>query len=535
MIKSVCVVENVRAWKKRVPQMDFISANEYLFAQEYQEPRSVRVINLARNYGYLGQGYYVSLVAEARGHKVIPSISTLQALSRKEFWLIETDDLAAQIQKDLAHLGNDRFELSVYFGRNVDKKYEKLARMFFNLFPCPSFRVYFIREAGMWKIASLKAVGAAAVPEHHKFGFADSMVEFSVHRWGFRPKVSTSRYDLAILYNPQEGFSPSNEMAIAKFIKASKAVGLDAEVIEKRDFGLLQQFDALFIRETTSIDHHTYRFAKKAAKENMVVIDDPKSILYCTNKIFLYELFKRAGIPRPETLVVGEDRVGDISQKLGFPVILKIPDGSFSRGIVKAKSPEELEMHTQEFLKRSDYIVAQSFMPTEFDWRVGVFNGRPLFACQYFMTRNHWQIYNHGADGRASSGAHKTFAVENVDPRVIQLALKAAKLIGDGLYGVDIKMFQGKPYVVEVNDNPNIDAGVEDSILKDQLYLTIMQEFLNRIERGKMRKETPAAGLVPNGVASGRSSKPVENLITASANSLTPLAASPLPGQIHPL
>lgn len=490
MIKSVCVVENVRAWKKRAPQMEFISANEYLFAQEYQEPRGVRVINLARNYGYLGQGYYVSLVAEARGHKVIPSLATLQGLSRKEFWLIETDDLAAQIHKDLTHLGTDRFELSVYFGRNVDKKYEKLARIFFNLFPCPSFRVYFAREAGTWKVASIKAIGSASVPDHHLQGFADAMVDFSVHRWGFRPKVSSSRYDLAILYNPQEGLSPSNEGAIAKFIKAGKAVGLDAEVIEKRDFGLLQQFDALFIRETTSIENHTYRFAKKAAKENLVVIDDPKSIVYCTNKIFLYELFKRAGIPRPNTFVVGEDTIGEITQRFGFPVILKIPDGSFSRGVVKATSPEELATHSQEFFKRSDYIVAQEFMPTEFDWRVGVFNGRALYACQYFMTRNHWQIYNHGKDGRAASGAHKTFAVDEVDPRIISLALKCSKLIGDGLYGVDIKIFDGKPYVVEVNDNPNIDAGVEDHILKDQLYLTIMQEFLRRIERGKMRKES---------------------------------------------
>jgi hypothetical protein len=41
----------------------------------------------------------------------------------------------------------------------------------------------------------------------------------------------------------------------------------------------------------------------------------------------------------------------------------------------------------------------------------------------------------------------------------------------------------GKPYVIEVNDNPNIDEGVEDEVLGDSLYLTIMQEFLRRIEK----------------------------------------------------
>ena len=61
--------------------------------------------------------------------------------------------------------------------------------------------------------------------------------------------------------------------------------------------------------------------------------------------------------------------------------------------------------------------------------------------------------------------------------------------MGDGLYGVDIKVISNKPFVVEVNDNPNIDTGVEDGILKESLYTTIMDEFVNRIDRMKMRKD----------------------------------------------
>ena len=45
-------------------------------------------------------------------------------------------------------------------------------------------------------------------------------------------------------------------------------------------------------------------------------------------------------------------------------------------------------------------------------------------------------------------------------------ALLAANLIGDGLYGVDMKMTARGPVVIEVNDNPNIDAGAEDSVLR---------------------------------------------------------------------
>ena len=54
--------------------------------------------------------------------------------------------------------------------------------------------------------------------------------------------------------------------------------------MEKKDYLRLAEYDALFIREDTSLDDHTYRFSKKAEKEGMVVIDDPNSILKCTNK-----------------------------------------------------------------------------------------------------------------------------------------------------------------------------------------------------------------------------------------------------------
>ena len=488
MIRNICVVENVRQWKKRAPQVDFVSAEEYLFGGQWQDQRQVKVINLANNYGYLGQGYYVSLVAEARGHKVLPNITTMQALSKKEYYVIETDDLNAQIQKDLANITDSRFELSVYFGRNVSKKYEKLSRIFFNLFPCPFFRVYFTREKH-WALSSIRAISMNTVPESHVDVVLEALAEFNVHRWAVRRSRDSLRYDLAILHNPAEKFAPSNDTAIQKFIKAGKGAGLSVEVIEKRDYAHLTQFDGLFIRETTAIDHHTFRFARKAEKEKMAVIDDPKSILYCTNKIFMNEIFKREGVPRPKTFILSEDNFSATPANFAFPLIIKIPDGSFSRGVVKVHDGAELESVCKGYFKRSDYIIAQEFMPTEFDWRIGIFNGKALFACKYFMSRNHWQVINHHQEGKAAEGAHKTFAIQDVDPVITSTALKAAKLIGDGLYGVDIKVIGGKPYVVEVNDNPNIDSGVEDAVLKDQLYQVIMDEFANRIDRLKMRRE----------------------------------------------
>jgi glutathione synthase/RimK-type ligase-like ATP-grasp enzyme len=72
---------------------------------------------------------------------------------------------------------------------------------------------------------------------------------------------------------------------------------------------------------------------------------------------------------------------------------------------------------------------------------------------------------------------------------VVRTAVRAANLIGDGLYGVDLKQDGDQCYVMEVNDNPNLDAGNEDGVLKDALYREVMGVFLRRIQE---RRRTAA-------------------------------------------
>jgi glutathione synthase/RimK-type ligase-like ATP-grasp enzyme len=242
----------------------------------------------------------------------------------------------------------------------------------------------------------------------------------------------------------------------------------------------------LFIRETTASDNHTYRFAHRAEKEGMVVIDDPSSILRCTNKIFLNDLMVSNKLAVPHTEILYRDDTKSLKEvvaKLGFPLVLKIPDGSFSRGVVKVESEQALEEAASGLFQHSVLLLAQEYVYTEFDWRIGVLNHQPLYACKYFMSRGHWQIYNHGAKGADKTGRFETVAVSDAPAEVVKLALKATQLIGNGLYGVDLKQVGNKPVVIEVNDNPSIDAGVEDGHLGGELYLRIMQEFLRRMER----------------------------------------------------
>jgi glutathione synthase/RimK-type ligase-like ATP-grasp enzyme len=349
-------------------------------------------------------------------------------------------------------------------------------------------RIEFERDR-VWQVSSIKAVGLQTLDDAQEDAFAQALDKFSRKIWRKPRARRRFRYDIAMLVDPNEAMPPSNKKALKHFIEAGKHLGIEVDPIGKNDYQRLAEYDGLFIRETTASDNHTYRFAHRAEKEGMVVMDDPTSILRCTNKIFLNDLMVARKLATPATEILYRDdtrRLRDLPDRLGLPIVLKIPDGSFSRGVVKVETREALEKAAGELFSHSALLIAQEYVYTEFDWRIGVLNHEALYACQYFMSRGHWQIYNHGAKGTAKSGGFRTLPVGEAPADVVKLALKATQLIGDGLYGVDIKQTSERTVVIEVNDNPSIDAGVEDAVLGEDLYLRIMREFLRRMERKRL-------------------------------------------------
>ncbi|WP_228703967.1 RimK-like ATPgrasp N-terminal domain-containing protein, partial [Marinobacter nauticus] len=362
------------------------------------------------------------------------------------------------------------------------------SRALFERFPCPILEVVF-RHRKQWQIESMKPAAPADLDEREQDVFAAALDRFSSMIWRKPRTRRRYRFDLAMLVNPEEEMPPSDEAALKRFERAGRKLGINVERITRRDYMRLPEYDGLFIRETTAIDHHTYRFARKAEAEGMVVIDDPVSILRCTNKVFLADLLKNNKVPTPKTLILSKDQkdaVDQVVSELGFPVVIKIPDGAFSRGVAKAKDEKELRAGLKELFKQSALVLAQEYFYTDYDWRIGVLGGRAIYACKYMMVKGHWQIYQHGG-AAVESGGFETMPTYEVPRNVIQAALNSTRLIGNGLYGVDIKQAGNRVAVIEVNDNPSIDSGVEDKFLGGELYTLVMQEFLSRMEENRRR------------------------------------------------
>ncbi len=489
-MEPLVVVNNPADWQLDVPGVRVVSARQYLTDPSFVEMEKAKVYNLCRSYRYQANGYYVSLLAAARGHRVLPSISTIQDLKSQTLIRFVSDDLHELIQKSLAPIRHDSFTLSIYFGRNTAKRYDKLAQELFGVFQAPFIKAEFEHSGSVWRLVSLRPMSTSDIPEDHKPFAVSTCQDYFDGKKTAVPKRFVPRYDMAILVNPDEADSPSDAKALQKFEKAAESLGIGVEFIGRDDYGRLAEFDALFIRETTNVNHHTYRFARRAAAEGLVVIDDPESILRCSNKVYLAELLRHHEIAHPQTLILHKDNVDTVGAALGFPCILKQPDSAFSVGVVKVDDETELAAAIGPMLERSDLVVAQAFMPTEYDWRIGILDRKPLFACKYFMARKHWQIINHKAEGTKRYGSWETVPVELAPKSVLRNALAVANLIGDGLYGVDMKHVGDRAYVIEVNDNPNIDSGVEDAMLKDDLYLRVMRVFLERIEERKRARKS---------------------------------------------
>jgi len=481
-MNTLIIVEVLKNWPLDLPGVEIVSARDYLSTPAYSNMRRAKVFNLCKSYRYQSAGYYVSLLAEARGHKPLPQLVTIQDMKSQTMVRFVSDDLDALIQKSLAPIQSEKFVLSIYFGKNLAKRYDRLSAQLFKMFQAPLLRAQFVYQK-KWVLQSINPIAGSDIPDSHRPFVITVATEYFNRQRQRVAKKQPTRFDLAILHNPEEMESPSNERALKKFIKAGAKLQLGVELITREDYGRLAEFDGLFIRETTSVNHHTYRFARRAAAEGLVVIDDPESILKCTNKVFLAELLEHHKVPIPKTMIIHKDNLGEVEQQLGLPCILKRPDSSFSQGVEKARDHDELLEKGKRLLNDSELIIGQQFLPTPFDWRIGVLDKKPIYACRYYMAKDHWQIIQRTKDGKKKEGNFDTVPLAEVPEKVLQTALKGANLIGDGLYGVDLKQVGNKVVVIEVNDNPNIDAGIEDHYLKDDLYRIIMQSFLTRIER----------------------------------------------------
>ena len=488
-MKTIVVIDQNQEWFE-IADASVLTARRYLAEPESGNEGSVRVLNLCRTGRYQGRGYYVSLLAEARGQHPVPDVKTIGDLKSDAHLRALETEIQPLVQETLDHDESERFQIDVYLGKH--SAHPALAEQLFSKVRVPLLRVLFAHAEGSWRLDDLQAIGLADIPLQNRAFLLEAIKAFIAESSTAKRQVAKKgRPRLAILRDPDEPHKPSNDEALQRFVKAAPLVGLQAELIGPDALERLPEFDALFNR--AGPEGIIEEFVRSAESLGMPVVDDSESILKCGNKVFMQELLNRHRIDTPRTLIVHRGNVDEIIPTLELPCVLKLPDSGFGLDVVKIESEDSLRKETERFFEKSELLIAQEWLPSDFDWRVGIFDRRPLFVAKYFMAPGHWQV-NKVVEGQLVDGKTEAMTIGEAPEQVINTAVRAANLIGRSLYGADLKQVEDRIYLIEVNVNPNIDAGNEDQVLGETLYREVLGVFARRIAEtrgGALQRPAP--------------------------------------------
>ena len=540
--RRVLVVVTERGDADGVPDALVTTAQGYIEGEAAADP-NILVINLCRTLGYGSDGYYVSLLADARGQQVLPRLETsaglaepysrFRALQEAGIATLDASEMAVRWRRagiswdedeDSPDQGlgplplirenghcrpaqEDEVEdIIACLGTTPDARFQTIAAGVYHVWPAPLLRIRVVREESQWKVAGVMHAAPDTLDDSQRSQLVDALTgDMPALRRGGLVERDTVRASIAVLLDPGDPFTASSPETIDRLERVAAGMNVHVARIDATELRRLPEYDALFIRSLTGVTLPSFQFALRAEALDMPVIDDSQSIIRCGNKVFLEELLRREGVPLPNTRIVTQHSPWSLLEELGLPFVIKSPDGSFSAGVHKIANREDYEMRASELLTRSPLLIAQEWLPTDFDWRITVLDGQLLFAARYYMARDHWQIRTEEG-GVERYGKVEAVSRDEAPAAIVDVALRAARLIGRGMYGVDLKETPAGPVVIEVNDNPNLDADYEDEIDGDTIYEDIIRFFLRRIEEEAQAPRRPASASAtrPRGRQGGR-------------------------------
>ena len=166
--------------------------------------------------------------------------------------------------------------------------------------------------------------------------------------------------------------------------------------------------------------------------------------------------------------------MGRLLEAMDGSLIIKEPSTTFGNRVKKVTTLADAHHFAGSYLKMSDRIVAQEYIESDEDWKIGVLDGELLYACRYILPTESQKIIA-SEEGEIPDYASESVPQEQVPVEVIDLAIKAANAIGNGLYSVDIKQRGGRQFVIEVNDNPSLESG------EDEYYPRIYNQIISNL------------------------------------------------------
>ena len=470
----VILVDQARDLPNAETPHKVISTSEYLARPRLFDMGRPKLVNLARSYAYQSKGYYASLLAEARGHRVVPTVETMLELREQKLYEHALPDLEEELNRCARRADfqpDGEFKLLVCFGIARDERFEPFGRLLFDWFRCPALEV--IVEPGNWlsidrirprnitRLANGEAEFFRAVAaQSHQARMARSQGALG-RQIRSRGALRSERENGAILAGFDQAFRPHRRENVGRRRADHQAPARRACRV-RRPVHPRNHLD-----RQSHLPFRAPRLAGGHAGHRRSDLDDP---------LHQQGLPDGAVAAEPGADAADRDHCRGHRSLQGDRRARPAAGGEDPGRLVLARRaqdrerPAEFKRICDELFEETDLLLAQKFLPTDFDWRVGVLAGEPLFVCQYRMARGHWQVVKYRPDGSSHEGGFRAFDLDQAPREVIDIAVRAARPIGDGFYGVDLKQTDNGIVVMEVNDNPSLEHGIEDAVGKDEIW-----------------------------------------------------------------
>jgi len=241
----------------------------------------------------------------------------------------------------------------------------------------------------------------------------------------------------------------------------------------------LEGFDAVIPRIGASVTSYGTAVLRQFEMMGVVSLNESVAITRSRDKLRSLQLLSRRGIGMPLTGYANKpDDIKDVIKMVGgAPVVVKLLKGTQGIGVVLAETQKAAESVIEGFMGVKADILIQEFIKEAggSDIRCFVIDGKVVAA----MKRQ-------GAKGEFRSNLHRggTSTLIRITPEERSTAVRAAKIMGLNVAGVDLLRSNHGPVVMEVNSSPGLE-GIESSTGKDIASLIITN--LEKLKPGKTR------------------------------------------------
>ncbi|MBI1729705.1 30S ribosomal protein S6--L-glutamate ligase [Candidatus Acetothermia bacterium] len=223
----------------------------------------------------------------------------------------------------------------------------------------------------------------------------------------------------------------------------------------------LEGFDAIIPRIGASITYYGTAVVRQFEMMGVFSLNESVAVTRARDKLRSLQLLSRKGIGLPVTGFAHSTKFKNdlIEMVSGSPLIIKLIEGTQGKGVVLAETQKAAESVIEAFEKLDANFLVQEFIKEA--------AGRDI-RCFIVGDKVVAAMMRKSKEGEFRSNLHRGGEATpiKITPEERTMSVRAAKIIGLNVSGVDILRSKHGPLVMEVNSSPGL-QGIEKATGKD--------------------------------------------------------------------